>query len=260
MKPLICMTLCAAFLPAQGVESVVFVAHRGGIVEGYPENTLPAFRRSATLGIDAIEVDLRATRDGEIVILHDETLDRTTNGSGKVGEFTSTELRRLDAGGGERIPTFEETLRVVAGTGVQLVLDIKESPMLDKAKVVRLIEKHHAILNVIVAPRNLDDLRAFQQLNANLRTLGLIRAPEDVGPFAAAGVHIIRLWPKWIDADPGLVKKVLQTGRPVWTTAGPAPRDELERLIRMGVTGIVTDLPEIVHEMRLARPQVQQQR
>ena len=229
--------------------NVAFVAHRGGIVPGYPENTLSAFRQAVKHGAEVIEVDLRGTKDGEVVILHDETLDRTTNGKGKVTDYTLAELKKLDAGAGERIPTYEEALQLVAGTGVKLLLDIKESPVLDKRKVVRLTDKYNAALNVIVGPRNLDDLRAFRALNPNLRTLGFIRDIEDIGPFAQAGVDIIRLWPKWIYANPELVKKVHQLGKPVWTTANDAPREELEKLIKLGVNGILSDLPAVMSKL-----------
>jgi glycerophosphoryl diester phosphodiesterase len=229
--------------------NVAFVAHRGGIVPGYPENTLVAFRQAVKHGAEVIEVDLRATKDGEVVIMHDETLDRTTNGKGKVIDYTLAELKKLDAGGGERIPTYEEALQLVTGTGVKLLLDIKESPVLDKRKVVRLTDKYNAALNVIAGPRNLDDLRIFRALNPNLRTLGFIPEIKDIGPFAQAGVDIIRLWPKWIYATPELVKKVHQLGKPVWTTANDAPREELEKLIKLGVNGILSDLPEVMNKM-----------
>jgi glycerophosphoryl diester phosphodiesterase len=229
--------------------SIVFVAHRGGIVPGFPENTLSAYRQAIKHGAEVIEIDLRGTKDGEVVILHDETLDRTTNGKGKVTELTLVELKKLDAGAGERIPTYEEVLQLVAGTGVKLLLDIKESPVLDKRKVVRLTEKYNATLNVIVGPRNLDDLRAFRALNPNLRTLGFIKNIEDMEPFAQAGIDIIRLWPKWIYAEPALVKKAHQLGRPVWTTANDAPRDELEKLVKLGVNAILSDLPEVMNTM-----------
>ncbi len=225
---------------------VAFVAHRGGIVKGYPENTIAAYRRAVSLGVHAIEIDLRGTSDGEIVIMHDETLDRTTNGKGKVSDHTLAELRKLDAGGGERIPTYEEVLKIVAGTGVQLLLDIKEGRSLDKDKVVRLTERHHAVLNVIVGPRSLDDLRAFQSLNPNLRTLGFVPALASIEPFVAAGVGIVRLWPDWIKADPGLVDRVHALGRPVWVTAGDAPRGDLEKLVSLGVDGILSDFPEMM--------------
>ncbi|MHB9028349.1 MAG: glycerophosphodiester phosphodiesterase [Candidatus Latescibacterota bacterium] len=252
----ILLTLALALFPTSPAPAsdwpdweIAFVAHRGGIAPGYPENTLRAYRQAIECGAQAIEIDLRGTRDGEIVIMHDETVDRTTNGRGKTTDLTLAELRTLDAGNGERIPTYEEVLKLVAGTGVTLLLDIKESPGLDKARVVRLTEKHHAVLNVIVGPRNLEDLHTFRTLNPNLRTLGFIRGKDDIEPFVRAGVDIIRLWPPWIYADPALIGKVHAFGKPVWTTAGEAQRDELEKLIKFGVNGVLTDFPEIMNSL-----------
>jgi glycerophosphoryl diester phosphodiesterase len=225
------------------LRSVVFVAHRGGIVPGYPENTLAAFRQAIAQGVDAIEIDLRGTKDGEVVVMHDDTVDRTTDGRGAVTGKTLAELKALDAGGGERIPTYAEVLKLVAGTGVTLLLDIKESPALDKRKVVELTAAHRAVLHVIVGARNLDDLRAFRALDPNLRTLGFVREVADIEPFVAAGIDIVRLWPEWIHRDAGLVQRVQALGRPVWTTAGAAPRDELQRLVALGVNGVLSDLP-----------------
>ena len=226
---------------------VLNVAKHGGIVSGVPENTLAAFREAIKHGAHVIEIDLRGTKDGEVVIMHDKTVDRTTNGRGRVTDQTLAELKRLDAGGGERIPTYEQALQLVSGTGVVLLLDIKKSRALDKARAVRLTEKHNAVLNVIVGPRNLEDLRAFRRLNPNLRTLGFIRGLEDVEPFVRAGVDIIRLWPRWIYEDPNLIERLHRLGKPVWTTAGNAPRDELERLIKLGVNGILSDRPELMN-------------
>ena len=225
--------------------SVLNIAHRGGIVAGYAENTLAAYRRAISFGVDVIEIDLRGTRDGEVIILHDETLDRTTDGTGKVTDHTLGEVKQLNAGKGESIPTYAEVLALVAGTGVKLLLDIKVSPVLDKGKVVRLTESYDAVLDVIVGVRTLDDLRQFRQLNPNIRTLGFIRRPEDINDFVAAGIDIIRLWPDWIRADQELVGKVQGLGKPVWTTASDAPREVLEELIRAGVNGILSDFPEV---------------
>ncbi|MBN2354557.1 hypothetical protein JXO59_00505 [candidate division KSB1 bacterium] len=229
--------------------SVAFIAHRGGLFPGYQENTLAAFRLAIEHGAQAIEVDLRGTKDGKIVIMHDETVDRTTNGHGKVSDQTLAALKTLDTGLGERIPTYEEVLQLVASTGVTLLLDIKQSPVLDKSNVVRLAEKYNAVLNVIVGVRNIEDLRAFQALNPNLRTLGFIRGVMDIEPFVNAGINIIRLWPEWIYEDPDLITKVHRLGRPVWTTAGDAPREELEKLIKLGVNGIISDHPAVMNSL-----------
>lgn len=229
---------------------VVLVAHRGGIVPDYPENTLVAFRRAIDSGVDAIEIDLRGTKDGQIVILHDDTVNRTTNGRGAIAAMRLAELRKLDAGAGERIPTYEEVLRFVAGTGILLLLDIKDSSRLDRREVVRLTEKHDAVQHVIVGARTLEDLRAFRALNPDLRTLGFVKEVEDVEPFMQAGADIIRLWPEWIEADPDLIGRVHRHGKPVWVLTGDAPRKELEKLIWLGVNGIISDLPDVMNGLR----------
>lgn len=242
----VCVIILATAWGSQWPEwTVLNIAHRGGIVPGYAENTLAAYQRAISYGVDVIEIDLRGTRDGEVIILHDETLDRTTDGTGNVTDHTLGELRQLNAGGGESIPTYAEVLDLVAGTGAKLLLDIKVSPSLDKRKVVRLTESHEAVLDVIVGVRTLDDLRQFRRLNPNIRTLGFIRRPEDIDDFVAAGVDIIRLWPEWIQADQDIVRKVHGLGKPVWTTATDAPQEVLEELIRSGVNGILSDFPEV---------------
>ena len=137
-------------------------------------------------------------------------------------------------------------LELVSGTGVKLLLDIKVSPLLDKKEVVRLTEKHGAVLDVIAGVRTLDDLREFRRLNPNIRTLGYIARTEDAGDFIAQGVDIIRLWPRWIQADKEIVGRIQGLGKPVWTTASEAPREVLEELIRSGVNGILSDYPEVL--------------
>lgn len=101
-------------------EDNIFVAAHRGWSEKYPENTMLAFRKAAELGVDQIEMDVRVTKDGQLVVFHDETVDRVTNGTGKVCDFTLEELRQLDAGikkgqefAGEKIPTFVEFLEFV---------------------------------------------------------------------------------------------------------------------------------------------------
>jgi glycerophosphoryl diester phosphodiesterase len=101
----------------------LLIAHRGGAVEA-PENTLAAFRYSLALGIRWFELDVQMSRDGALVVFHDETLDRTTNGDGPIGSLTLEDLRRLDAGSwfgsqyaGERIPTLREVLELCASEG-----------------------------------------------------------------------------------------------------------------------------------------------
>ena len=92
-----------------------------------PENTLLGVRRALALGVDGIEIDVRLSADGVPVLLHDQLLERTTNGCGPVGAATLEQLKTLDAGGGERIPALAETLAAVAGRAL-LVVELKTSP------------------------------------------------------------------------------------------------------------------------------------
>ena len=250
---------------------VILVAHRG-LAPGLPENTMAAFEDVVARGVRVIEVDLRGTADGEVVIMHDETVERTTDGTGEVTALTLAEIKALDAGShageahaGQTVPTFEEALQFAQEHGVVLLLDIKESEMLDRRKIVDITEAEDAVLNVIVGVRSIADLEEFQSYNPNLRTLGFIPDAAEIANFAEAGVGIIRLWPQWIRGEASeergpipaecegvencLVKQVQDHGRPVWSTAGEAGRDELLELIAAGVNGILTDVPDTMAEL-----------
>ena len=107
----------------------IFVAAHRGFCGKYPENTMLAFRKAIELGVDQIETDVRITKDDELVLIHDATLDRTTNGTGKVCDYTLAELKELDAGCGERIPTLRELLDLVKDhPTMTLDLEFKEYP------------------------------------------------------------------------------------------------------------------------------------
>ncbi|GAB3276950.1 hypothetical protein GCM10027347_50700 [Larkinella harenae] len=139
----------AVKLPERGL-----CAHRG-CIDTHPENTLPAFRRAIELGAQMIEFDVQLTKDGQLVIMHDETVDRTTNGHGKVSELTLGELRQLDAGvrkdaqfAGTRIPTFEETLAIMP-RNVWLNCHLKGDEAVGKAAAAQLVRSgrlHQAFL------------------------------------------------------------------------------------------------------------------
>lgn len=264
---------------------VVIAAHRG-MAAGYPENTLAAFRHSVSAGFPVIEVDLRATADGHIVIMHDETVDRTTSGTGEVGRMTLAEVRSLDAGShagprfaGEPVPTYPETLKALRGLGTTLILDIKQDGMLDNEHIVRLTGQHGEDPGVIIAARSITDLLDFKRLSPGLRSLGLVPGPESGPPdpaaieeFAQAGAGIIRLWPHWIlassqDAPPGqspLVQRLHDLGKPAWATADTLycdispehPREDLAELVRLGIDGIITNLPELLRDVLTAEQRV----
>lgn len=230
--------------------SVLSIAHRGGVVEDYPENTLMAFRNAIDAGMEVIEIDLRSSKDEVIVVLHDSTLDRTTNGRGPVTDWPLVELKKLDAGMGERIPTYGETLEYVAGTDTQLLLDLKVTSVPELTRIVRLTEQQGQVLNVIAAVRSLEELHQIQTLNPNLRTLAFIPSREDIESYSRAGVDIIRLQPEWIMEQPGLIDEIHALGKSVWTTSMLAKKDELRTLMQHGVDGFFTDFPNMVAELK----------
>lgn len=125
----------------------MIIAHRG-FSGHYPENTLRAFQEALKLQIDAIELDVRRTQDGTLIVIHDETVDRTTNGSGYVSGLAWDEIKRLDAGvkkgkefAGEHIPTLDEALELVNGQ-TMLIVEIKEPDTV--TQVVETIKRHNA--------------------------------------------------------------------------------------------------------------------
>ena len=127
---------------------VLLGAHRGDRLH-YPENTMPAFRAAAKMGCDVIETDVRMTRDGHLVLIHDRDVVRTTNGQGLVDEMTLAEIRALDAGfrkdpafAGERIPTVEEFLEFVAPTDLLINWELKEYPTdLGEARACETVDR-----------------------------------------------------------------------------------------------------------------------
>lgn len=121
------------------------VAHRGGVGLGVPENTLPAIERAIEVGAQLIEIDIRETKDGHLVLMHDSTVDRTTDGSGAVNRMTLEEIRQLDAGSwlgpefaGTRVPTLEEALEAMKGR-IDPDLDFKAGDLQKLADIVNTV-------------------------------------------------------------------------------------------------------------------------
>ncbi|MDI6784983.1 MAG: glycerophosphodiester phosphodiesterase family protein, partial [bacterium] len=154
----------------------ICVAHRGfsGIA---PENTLISFQKAIELEPDAFELDVHLSQDGELIVIHDDAVDRTTNGKGKVKEFTLAELKQLDAGSwfaqqyaGERIPTLTEALEL-ARNKTRVMVELKAEGTADKS--VQLIEQLDMIEQVIIFSFSSDLLKLAKRKNPNLSMLHL---------------------------------------------------------------------------------------
>jgi glycerophosphoryl diester phosphodiesterase len=217
------------------------IAHRGASAFE-PENTLRAVRRALDLGADMVEVDVRESRDGYIVVIHDATVDRTTDGRGCVKDMSLRELRMLDAGMGERIPTLEEVAKMVKGKA-KLVVEVKVPGI--EGKVVRLVEESSMENEALVTSFYHPVLRRVKSLNNNVRT-GVIIASRPVKPVQLAlDAESNALFPKHVYVDREMVLEAHENGLPVypWTVDTV---EELKRLIEMQVDGVVTNKPNLL--------------
>ncbi len=132
----------------QSRENILVVGHRGARAL-YPENTMLSFRKAIELGVDGLEMDINMTSDGHLVVIHDTTVNRTTDGTGEVSGYTLRELKKLDAGShfsseyaGERIPTFEEFLDLVKGRNLLLNVEIKDYRTSVIDQTIKLLEDY----------------------------------------------------------------------------------------------------------------------
>ena len=178
----------------------LIIAHRGASAHA-PENTLAAFVLAAEQDADAIELDVDLTRDGHVVVMHDATLDRTTDGRGRVADLTLDEIRRVDAGAwksaefrGERVPLLEEVFEAVWHR-LLINVEIKGMSLRSRgleAKVAALIEKHALLDRVIVSSFNPFALRRAKQIDSRL-ACGLLVAPDP--PIFLRGTWLASLIP-----------------------------------------------------------------
>lgn len=222
-------------------QKVVVTSHRGaGSLE--PENTLRAMQRAIALGVDQIETDVQLTRDGHLVLIHDPTVDRTTNGTGKVAELTFTEILQLDAGFGERVPTLEETLALTRG---KVVLQIEFKGPGTALPVVHAVEAADVVDQVVITSFKHQWLIEARTLNPKLHTGALWgRLPADVvQQTQQLGFHALHIWHEWIDQQ--LVKEAHQKGLLVraWNTD---KEEDMRRLIDLGVDAIGSDRPDVL--------------
>jgi len=226
--------------------SPIVFAHRGDSAHA-PENTLAAFEQAARKGADAIELDAKLSADGVVVVIHDPTVDRTTDGRGKISRLPLAALREFDAGNGEKIPTLEEVFEAV---GNRLLINVEltnyKTPKDSLVeKVAALVKRHHLEERVLFSsflPRNLKEAAA--RLPQTPR--GLLALPGLLGAwsrsFGFSFGEYQALHPHLRDATLVQIARVLQLGRRVhvWTVNDA---EDIRRLHTWGVDGIFTDDP-----------------
>ena len=199
---------------------ILLGGHRGNPAQ-HPENTLASYRSAIELGCDMVECDVHLTADGELAVIHDHTLERTTDGTGMVGARTLAELRELDLGGGERMPLLEEVLELCRDR-VGLVIETKQNPIpypgLEEKLATTLRESGMAD-QVSVISFHHGCIRRLKEIAPELDA-GIIDASRPVDPLAMLAAAGADLWSSfWGTLEPALVAELRGAGKATgaWT-------------------------------------------
>ena len=245
---------------------ILVIAHRGGLALR-PENTLEAFGKAEELGVDVIELDIHSSRDGELVIMHDETIDRTTNGTGDIRDFTLSDLKSFDAGyrwtnddgasypyrgKGIRIPTLTEAFIQIKRANI--IIEIKQSEPSVIEPLCELIKKYNLQDRVVAASFSNQALLEFRRSFPEVATSATMS--EAVRFFILNTFHLAGFYrpqavalqvPEYHAGRKVLNKRFIESARKndievhAWTIN---KTDDMKRMISLGVNGIVTDNPD----------------
>lgn len=222
------------------------IAHRGGSAYR-PENTLAAFQNSINLGVDWIEMDIQKTKDGVLVVMHDETVERTTNGTGRVEDLTFAEIRSLDAGNGEKIPTFQEVIALAKESGVGILPEAKSPHLYPNiaAQMVAELSDSGYTENAIIQSFDPLTLEQIHEYDPEIQLCPLFGLWElnlkDPTPADAT-----KLCPmaEMIILNPWMIKQAHVDGREVYVWFGVSEHPLIARLIlAMGADGLMVDDP-----------------
>lgn len=217
------------------------IGHRGA--RAYePENTVRSFQRAIELGANAIELDVRKTKDNELVVMHNADVNKTTNGNGAVSELTLDEIKKLVTEKNEKVPTLEEALNSV-GDQVKVLIELKETGYEDA--VLSLVNKKGLLDNVILISFHEDALQKIRELNSEVET-GLIYVRHKNPVQSALDLKAGYLLPLYRFTHSANVKKAHEKGLKVivWTINN---KEEVAEYIKKGVDGIASDRPDILN-------------
>lgn len=257
----------AAKRAQKGAHRILKVAHRGGAGLA-PENTLAAFRAALEQGADALELDVHLSRDGELVVIHDAAVARTTNAPGEVGELTLAELRLLDASARyfgppvdrQVIPTLQEVVDLARGR-VSLQIEIKMrsdgSPYPDiESRVVETVRRNDLVDDTVILSLDFSTLKSVRLLEPRLKTCALIskgylqqvgrRGPAAVAEeMSALGVDSVGVEKTWLSQPLYRELRSRGLGVGVWTVNNA---EEMRRFASMGVDFVTSDRPDLLRQ------------
>ncbi|NLC43810.1 MAG: glycerophosphodiester phosphodiesterase [Clostridiales bacterium] len=231
----------------------IIYAHRGSSAYA-PENTEAAFVRALEMQAGGIEIDVHLSKDGRVVICHDEKVDRVSNGTGYIKDLTLKELKTLDFGAwfsdefiGESILTLEELLEMLSDWDGILNIELKQGPLQYEgleAKVVNILHKLKRVDSTIISSFNHYSLRAIKELEPSLK-IGLLYVGGLVEPWKYAKyVGAEAIHPVFYSLVPSVIHECRENGIIVnaWTADKP---EHIQALALGGVHGIITNVPDV---------------
>ncbi|UTR06824.1 glycerophosphodiester phosphodiesterase [Alkalihalobacillus sp. LMS6] len=239
--------------------------HRGAMGI-YPENTLPSFQEALANGVEGIELDVQLTKDNQFVVLHDPTVDRTTNGTGHVNEMSLEEVKRLSAGESFThlkkyneswmtitIPTLEEALMMMASYQIEVNIELKPNLSEKKGVEKALLDAVQPFTNDVTinfSSFHLPLLQRMRQVNEKVELAWLVKfdVPYPVDYLNTYHIDLFHISKKIALAEHSSFEKarMLQQSR-VWTVND---EEEMKALIQKGVKAIMTDYPKVALDLR----------
>ena len=216
------------------------IGHRGA--RAYePENTLRSFKKALEIGVDAVELDVRKTKDNHLVVIHDADVKRTTDGKGLVSELTLKEIKEFSAEKGEKIPTLKEILAFL-DEKVKILIELKDEGV--ENQVLSLVHENGQQKNVIIVSFSEEALRKVRELDKEVET-GLIYVKHKNPVKAALDLKASYLLPLYRFTHMANIQKAHENGLKVivWTVNKP---EEVAEYAKKGVDGIASDKPDIL--------------
>jgi glycerophosphoryl diester phosphodiesterase len=238
---IICFTLASC-----NMKEPLVIGHRGAM--GHEtENTLPSIQKAMDLDVDIIEIDVFKIKSGEIVVFHDDKLDRLTNAPGNIEDYYIFDLKKVIIDGGHKIPMLQDVLKLI-NNKVALNIELKGAGTTDRVNHIlnSYIEKRNwSPENFIISSFNWDELKEMRRHNPNVAIAVLTEEdPVDAIPVAKE-LNAVAINPYFKNLDVDKANEIRDAGFKIytWTVNEPADIDDMKRI---GVDGIITNFPERV--------------